>query len=520
MTELTSVHAGAYSVGERNRSRRAEASESTKEARPKEFYLPQVVATGGFETGSFDPCAPEVAHVKRFFEVWMADAKFREAIIVNPYQAAQSRGLVTDPMDMRYLWDAGYRQSLDTDNITLDEFLSRSPEPTRQFMAWIERSHVHRDAMRAESEPTDSRFAAWRSRQIARSATVFRRTYDLYTPHILYAIELSKGCSVGCWFCGVDAPKLGGQFLATEENRRLFRGMLESLKGFTGPSAGSWGFLYWATDPLDNPDLETFCLDYQEVFGRFPMVTTAQPLRDVKRTRALIDLARSRGCTKMRFSITTLRMLESVHREFSAEELGWVDLITINAGSILQPSASGRARNRYIKKGGEHREWARSVADTSIACVSGFLINMVERSIKLITPCPSSEQWPLGYYVYDERTFTSGGDIERIVEDMIARRMPIHAPVDGVLSFRPDLAYRGTEDGFVLDGRYGKSALTENPLLRDVGDAIAGGKQTPLQIAHDFSQCYGLEEHLPLGWIGQLFDLGLIDEAPRGHASS
>jgi hypothetical protein len=151
--------------------------------------------------------------------------------------------------------------------------------------------------------------------------------------------------------------------------------------------------------------------------------------------------------------------------------------------------------------------------------VSGFLLNMVERSVKLITPCPSSERWPLGYYVYDERSFTSGSELENIVEDMIARHMPFRVPADDRLNFRPDLAYRGTEDGFVLNGRYGTSAMTENPLLRDVGDAIAAGNQTSSQIAREFSQSYGLEEELPLGWIGQLFDLGLIDEEPRARAT-
>jgi radical SAM family RiPP maturation amino acid epimerase len=510
MTDLTSVHAGSRS-SEPGVHLRARTAESADE------QISYPLSDGA---NRFDPCAPEVAHVKRFFEVWTADSKFREALTANPRQAAESRGLTVDPMEMRYLWDASYRESLAAAGSTIDTFLADSPGATRQFLAWIQRSHEHRDALRAESRPIDRRFAAWRDRQIARSATIFRRTYDLYTPHILFAIELGKGCSVGCWFCGVSAPKLDAQFLHTAPNRRLFIDVLSGLRNFCGPQAGSRGFLYWATDPLDNPDFEQFCLDFQEVFGRFPIVTTAQPQRDITRTRALVDLAMSQGAEKVRFSVANLRLLERVHREFSAEELGKVDIIAINQGSILRPSASGRARERYLKKGGESLEWAKAAADTSISCVSGFLINMVDRTVKLITPCPSSEQWPLGYYVYDDRAFTTGSDLDAIIEEMIARHMPLQVPVDDVLCFRPDLAYRSTEDGFALDGRYGTSSMTENPLLRDVGDAIAGGKQTPMQIARGFSESYGLEEALPLGWIGQLYDLGLIDEEPRVRATS
>jgi radical SAM family RiPP maturation amino acid epimerase len=511
MTVLMSVHAGSRRNGEQSVLFRARNSASPEE----EVSCPRVDGIN-----RFDPCAPEVAHVKRFFEVWTADSKFREALTVDPRQAVASRGLVVDPMDMRYLWDAGYREDLAAAGSTLDSFLLEAPEATRHFLAWIQRSHEHRDSMRAESRPVDPRFAAWRDRQIARSSTIFRRTYDLYTPHILFAIELSKGCSVGCWFCGVSAPKLGAQFLHTLPNRRLLVDVLSSLEKYTVPAAGSRGFLYWATDPLDNPDFEKFCLDFEQVFGRFPIVTTAQPQRDVERTRGLLELAISRGAEKIRFSTSTLRQLDRVHREFSAEELGWVDIIAINQGSILRPSASGRARERYLKKGGEHLEWAQAVADTSISCVSGFLINMVDQTVKLTTPCPSSDRWPLGYYLYDERTFTSGSDLDRIVEEMIARHMPLEAPADDVLRFRTDLAYRGTDDGFVLDGRYGTSSMTDNPLLRDVGDAIAEGSQTPMQIARCFAESYGLGEALPLGWIAQLFNLGLIDEEPRVNATS
>jgi radical SAM family RiPP maturation amino acid epimerase len=511
MTDLTSVHAGSRRNGEPSVLLRARESGFPDEGPPHP-------STHGARR--FDPCAPEVAHVKRFFEVWTADSKFREALTANPRLAAESRGLAVDPMDMRYLWDAGYRANLAATGSTLDSFLAEAPAATRHFLAWIQRSHEHRDAMRTESRPIDPRFASWRDRQIARSATIFRRTYDLYTPHILFAIELSKGCSVGCWFCGVSAPKLDAQFLHTTPNRRLLVDVLSSLKKYTGPSAGRRGFLYWATDPLDNPDFEKFCLDFEQVFGRFPIVTTAQPQRDVQRTRELLDLAMSRGAEKVRFSTSTLRQLDRVHREFSAEELGRVDIITINQGSVLQPSASGRARERYLKKGGEHLEWAKTAADTSISCVSGFLISMVDRTVKLTTPCPSSDRWPLGYYVYDERTFTSGSDLDRIVEEMISQHMPSEAPADEVLRFRPDLAYRGTDDGFVLDGRYGSSSITDNPLLRDIGDAIAEARQTPRQIARGFSASYGLDEALPQGWIGQLFDLGLIDEEPRVSATS
>lgn len=464
-------------------------------------------------SAAYDPT--EAAQGKRYFERWLADEQLRRADLDRARQIAKTNGLTVDPLDVRYLWDDRYREELGASGLDIDEIVRAAPETTKGLFAWIRFCHERRDRMREESRPVDERFAAWRDRQIARSLTTFRRTYELFTPHILFAIELSKGCSVGCWFCGVSAPKLDGQFLYEPPNRRLFLDVLASLRKFTGEMAGRWGFLYWGTDPFDNPDYEKFCLDFQDVFGRFPTTTTAQPLRDEQRTRAFLQLAASRGPATVRFSVLTLRMLEKLFRDFTAEELARVDVIPINKGSVVRPSSSGRAREHYLRKGGEPLEWARTAADTSISCVSGFLINLVDRTVKLITPCASSEKWPLGYYVYEERCFASGNDLREALDGMIARHMPVTTPVDKVLRFRPDLHYLGTDDGFILDGRYGRETVSDNPLLRDLGDGVENGSQTAAALATGLASDYGLDARVPFSWIDQLFARGVFDEEPQ-----
>src|SRR5205814_8046857 len=107
-------------------------------------------------------------------------------------------------------------------------------------------------------------------------------------------------------FCGVSAGRKGADFLYTPDNARLWRDVLAVLRRVVGPAAAT-GFCYWATDPLDNPDYERFALDVAEICGRFPQTTTAQPLKDPERTRALLALSVAHGCTINRFSILTLR---------------------------------------------------------------------------------------------------------------------------------------------------------------------------------------------------------------------
>jgi hypothetical protein len=55
--------------------------------------------------------------------------------------------------------------------------------------------------------------------------------------------------------------------------------------------------------------------------------------------------------------------------------------------------------------------------------MSGFLINLVRKSVRLISPCPSSDQWPNGYVVYDERTYAHADEFSALIEDMIGRNM-------------------------------------------------------------------------------------------------
>ena len=93
------------------------------------------------------------------------------------------------------------------------------------------------------------------------------------------------------------------------ENAGLFRDVLEVLADVVGPTAGKWGFLYWATDPFDNPDYELFCRDFATQFGQFPATTTAKGWTDFPRTRKLIELSDAHGRAHVRLSILSLKML-------------------------------------------------------------------------------------------------------------------------------------------------------------------------------------------------------------------
>lgn len=353
----------------------------------------------------------ELALAKRFCERWRGDRAFRE----NTVEAMQGMGL--EHADVHALYEAGAPPS----------------RLVRRVWAYHQEKVAWRESLRQKTRLTSPGLDAWRRRQIQRCAWQLAAGNAEAIVHPPAAFELARGCSVGCWFCGVSAPKLTDLWRATPENLALWRGVLEAVGEVCGPAAGH-SFLYWATDPLDNPDYEQFCLVFRELFGSFPQTTTALALRDVERTRALLKLSDS---PVDRFSVLTLKQLLQIHEQFTPEELFRVELVLQNKESIGERSAAGKALSRL------NPETAHA---TTIACVTGFLFKMPDRKVQLVSPCPSSEQWPDGYRVYAEATFADAAELTTILRAWADR--PTRLQLGDVPRFRE--RYEPHENGFRL----------------------------------------------------------------------
>jgi len=381
---------------------------------------------------------PSVPHTKRCLEYWTADRNFRQAYDTDPLETVQRHGLQVDPAKLRSL--------LDPNGIGPDS------DEAMAYRAFIRSKLEFRTRYRMEGAPSNPRFATWRQRQMQRVYWELGPVRAESVVHAPICFELSKGCTVGCWFCGVGAEPFGGNFEYTAENAGLWRGTLEAVRELVGRGAGC-GFCYWATDPLDNPDYEKFILDFHEILGRLPQTTTAQPLRNLPRTRALLAMSARLTNGVERFSVLSLGQFRRLMEAFTPEELTMVELIPQFNSDASPKVSAGAVRDRLVNLNGAGvpKTSTRDTEDGgSIACVSGFLVNMVERVARLISPCSANQRWPLGYIVFDEFHFNTAAEFRAGVEAAIAHAMKTNLDAGDPVRLNPLLKMERQADGVTL----------------------------------------------------------------------
>lgn len=455
----------------------------------------------------------KIAHVKRFMEFFCGDAGFREAITenhANPQPVAEQYGLAIDPTELLPLWHSEYSQ------------YRRTAEAKKWPLVvlwddWLADMMKHRDMLTelGRCEEINPAFDAWRMRQQKRCESELGMASSKSITHPIVAFELSDGCSVGCWFCGISAERYRDYQPYTPEVAELWQGMLAHMVDLFG-NATQTGFCYWATDPADNPDYPKFIEDYYHVTGALPQTTCAAPLRDLELTQQVLSLFDRYRTVTNRFSIITPKIFKSVMETFSPEELMGVELVHQQKGALGTKAIAGRARTRRLRRqaaGREDNEHYFGEDHSTIACVSGFLVNLLHRRIQLVTPTRADSLWPLGYRVYAERFFTDADDFRAVIEDLIARHMPMRLPMDTVLGFRRDLNYQPIENGFELTTRTHKIWRDQLPFDSALGAMLAENRFTGREIMRKLLQNQA-DVFFVQRVLQQLFDDGLLNDDP------
>lgn len=418
----------------------------------------------------------KIAHVKRFLERFQGDDAFRGALLAGLLSlddAARACGCKLDLTSLQPVFNPAFTEH--RKEATAEEW-----PLTHLWDSHLNKMLSLREDIKAigETDGLNPAFDAWRSRQIARTAFELGvHAQGIVHPPITF--ELSSGCSVGCWFCGISAAKFGGNFSLADGGDKIWRETLVAAQSVLGRGM-KVGFCYWATEPLDNPEYLDFLNIYHDVVGIVPQTTSAIPLRNVELTRSVLELWSRHKCFPNRFSVLTTKILLKIHETFTPEELVGVELVLQNQGSAAPKSGAGRAyQGAEVQHAGPVRVKNNTVVNGTIACVSGFLVNIVEKRVKLISPTSPSDRWPDGYIVFGERTYERAEELGEAMTSLIAEHMAQHLHPDKVVRFVPNINFFATDATAGLESPH---VRLETKLLSVVGPLIEDGDKTPLQI--------------------------------------
>ncbi|MDE0890430.1 MAG: hypothetical protein OSA40_13360 [Phycisphaerales bacterium] len=382
-------------------------------------------------------------HVKRFVDAWFCDPDFPAAFEADPAKVLAGLGIDLDPDDLSVL------VSPEETGILTRPDLPRPEGEATVVAEWrdhaLERFRAIRRERR-ERSPVCPALARWRWRQIGRLGFELGSSLAGQIRHIPFAFELTSGCSGRCWFCGVSAQPLDGVFERSDANVELFRGLLARLVEVFGAASASDGILYWATDPIDHPEYESFIDDYAEIVGVAPTTVTALAGRQPDRAASILDRLKVHPPRTHRFSLLSPRDYHTVIERFDAEDLASVELLPQYRKDLGLKFAVGRARTRMASDKGTKIPPRTG----TIACLSGLIIDLVGGTIRLSTPCPGSDATPDGVHESSPRPFCGLAEGLEVIEELVEELKRSHPTPDLPILHAEGVEFLDSEDPGVV----------------------------------------------------------------------
>jgi hypothetical protein len=222
-----------------------------------------------------------------------------------------------------------------------------------------------------------------------------------------------------------------------------------------------------------------------------------------------------------RISVLTRSIMYKIHKRFTPEETMDMTLLMQQKDSEETRLKVPGGRDKMLAKLDEYDDLRTHdierrpddmiVPQGSIACVSGFLINIIDKSIRLISPCYTTAEHRYGYRVFDEVKFTDAADFDRQMGAMIERKM-VYEPYDAmIMKFRDDLVYRPKADGFQVTTRHQVHQLVGNDVYAPLGELLNQGTFTYAEVVDNLVE-RGHNAMIVTAVIKGMFDEGFLCE--------
>lgn len=357
---------------------------------------------------------------------------------------------------------------------------------------------------------TNEKIQKWRERQVNRCQGCLGGTNESFI-HALVTYELAEGCSVGCEFCGLSAGKLKQIFRYTDENAELFQGVIKVCHEELGDCAG-YGMMYFATEPLDNPDYQQFEDDYYKEFHLIPQITTAVADRDIERTRHFVhELYTKPGGFIHRFTVRSLEMAHNILESFTPEELLLVELIPQyeEAPAFVPYTIVGKQANVTTERSDGLND------PGTICCIDGFRVNFAKKELSIFTPCHMSEENPNGIAIAETVAFEDANDFRDKLHYLIDTYMIIDLPNDEPLKLYDYYVKESDpEYGNVIKSVIGGELLLLDKFTDDymiaIIDCLLEGIYTKYDIVTKIFKEHGIATERTFYFLNQLWKKGFI----------
>ncbi len=279
--------------------------------------------------------------------------------------------------------------------------------------------------------------------------------------HGLCAFELSDGCSRGCRFCGLNAKPLASVFAYNEKNKKLWRGILKTMVNYFGEAVKT-SICYWATEPSDNVDYFKFIRDFENIVGIEPQTTSAITRKTLPFIRQMADFHKS-GNAFSRISVLSENILKEIHRAYSPQDLINIILL-LQFLDKMKKAKSGRNVSEMEEPSG------------TIACITGYVINMCCKTVELISPCKASFEHPKGYKIFTSFTFYSIEDFEKKIRDSFTNKMRTSISPQDKIKLRNDISFELNGNELSFKSTYHEHKLLYTHISPDTIELIKDGK--------------------------------------------
>ena len=477
-----------------------------------------------------------LAEVKRFIECFMGDRYFLKAVKEGGKFSDEQRqmlkriGVNFEPEAMAPLWiwpDLFERISVMVaahEEVPADLDAELAPYPEfRLWLRWRHRFDRHSMTQKlvASARVTNSpAYTAWRGRRVGAVRNELG-SFGWSLDNPCHAIEMAVGCSVGCGFCAFDAQKLETVFdVSLPENRELVLSVARGMRDVLGWPAAS-GMLYWSTEPHDNPHYVKLLELWQSVTGVKLCTATARAGEDW--IGDLIDFySAGEPSPWPRVSVLSRKHMRRLHEAFTPLQMRDTTLLMQQSDAEVFRAKVPGGRDRMLRQLVEADD-LRNVdfenppegfepPQGSIACISGFLINMVNRTIKLISPCYTTMEFRYGYRVFDETTFDGPEDFEPALKRVIERSMVREVYPEMPLRWRDDLKVVRQPDGFTLLSPTTRRDFRKGELHLLAADLIGRGDLTHGQVFDALSDNPEIGPLTAMSLLDSLFKRGYLCE--------